>query len=254
MKKDEMTIKEFAKLANTTPRTLKYYESMDLFHPLRIEDNGYRIYSIYQLDEIASIQLLQSNGLSLQEIKGYLENPSPYNRYDLLSMQQKIIEKQKHQLEHQEKLVRLQYDLLDNYLKHKVDTVYEETTKRTHYFYTPYTISDEESLILQTIENDCINGITISRDSKSINGVFSYPLYKETKPMDKQQYLPLSFNRLIYVYYNSHPAQYQQVIELLEDYVDRHSLTITSDYFIISIYDDKQEHHIARIEVYVRKK
>ena len=64
----------FAQLAGMNKKTLQYYDEIGLFRPARVEANGYRYYSIFQLDRLALIAALKDLGLPLKEIKRYLDS------------------------------------------------------------------------------------------------------------------------------------------------------------------------------------
>ncbi|APX71753.1 MerR family transcriptional regulator [Companilactobacillus allii] len=63
-----LTITKFAQLANTTRRTLIYYDNKGIFHPIEIDKNGYRLYNYDQLYEITYILSLRKLGLSIKDI------------------------------------------------------------------------------------------------------------------------------------------------------------------------------------------
>lgn len=68
-----LQITEFARIAKTSRKTLQYYDELGLFRPARVGANGYRYYSIHQLDRLALIAALRDMGLPLKEIKTYLD-------------------------------------------------------------------------------------------------------------------------------------------------------------------------------------
>ncbi|MBQ7307339.1 MAG: MerR family transcriptional regulator [Clostridia bacterium] len=65
-------IGEFSHLSKTTIKTLRYYDSIDLFKPSKVEDNGYRYYTVFDLNKIALIKKLRNMGLSIESIKSFL--------------------------------------------------------------------------------------------------------------------------------------------------------------------------------------
>lgn len=77
MKGDKMMLKisEMAKLANTTRRTLIYYDEEGIFSPIKKSATGYRYYSYNQLYDLLFILSLKSLGLSLDEVKQIKTNP-----------------------------------------------------------------------------------------------------------------------------------------------------------------------------------
>ena len=64
-----LKISEMAKLANTTRRTLIFYDDQGIFSPIEKTDAGYRFYDYSQLYDLMFILGLRNLGLSLDEIK-----------------------------------------------------------------------------------------------------------------------------------------------------------------------------------------
>lgn len=75
-KTDLMTISQFAKIAGTTRRTLIFYDQQGIFKPAQIRDNGYRYYTYEQIYQMNFILGLRELGLSVEEIKDYLNDRS----------------------------------------------------------------------------------------------------------------------------------------------------------------------------------
>ena len=55
-------ITEFAKIAGMNRKTLQYYDEIGLFSPAYVAENGYRYYSLFQLDWLALIAVLRDLG------------------------------------------------------------------------------------------------------------------------------------------------------------------------------------------------
>lgn len=65
-----MTIKEFAKLCECNPQTLRYYDSIDLLKPVKVDEwSGYRYYDKEQAIDYVKIKNLQKAGFTIDEIK-----------------------------------------------------------------------------------------------------------------------------------------------------------------------------------------
>lgn len=67
------TIKEVAKSAGTTSRTLRHYDQIGLLEPTAIGDNGYRLYDASALIRLQRILALRDLGLSLPQIQQVLD-------------------------------------------------------------------------------------------------------------------------------------------------------------------------------------
>lgn len=66
-----MQISDLAKKTNTSPRSLRHYESSGLLTPLRTE-SGYRHYSEDHIDAVQKIRWLIGAGLNVKTIKEIL--------------------------------------------------------------------------------------------------------------------------------------------------------------------------------------
>lgn len=66
------TIKQVAKKAGTTSRTLRHYDQIDLLKPSAISENGYRLYDASALVRLQRILALRDLGMSLPQIRSVL--------------------------------------------------------------------------------------------------------------------------------------------------------------------------------------
>ena len=62
-----MNISKAAKATGLTPKTIRYYESMELITPAKRQDNGYRNYSDSHLREMSFIKHARELGFTLEE-------------------------------------------------------------------------------------------------------------------------------------------------------------------------------------------
>ena len=68
-----MTIKEFARLCDCNPQTLRYYDNIDLLKPVNVDSwTGYRYYDETQAKTFVKIRNLQKAGFSIDEIRALL--------------------------------------------------------------------------------------------------------------------------------------------------------------------------------------
>ncbi|MDF1797942.1 MAG: MerR family transcriptional regulator [Planctomycetota bacterium] len=71
-KKDLLKIGDFAALAGTNLRTLRYYEELGLLEPTMRSQGGFRYYRKTDVNRMDMIRRLQDLGLQLDEIRGLL--------------------------------------------------------------------------------------------------------------------------------------------------------------------------------------
>lgn len=96
----------FAELAGVNRRTLHYYDQIGLFSPDHTGENGYRYYSIYQLDRLALIVALRDLGVSLRDIQTCLASGDVGQMNRLLEEQDAEIARSIAQLERRRTLLR----------------------------------------------------------------------------------------------------------------------------------------------------
>ncbi len=97
-----LSIGEFSKICAVSTKTLRYYAEIGLIYPDEINpENGYRYYSIEQLETMLFINRLKSYNFSLEDIKTILElKASQYEKiYLSLIKKKKEIEKQVQEFE-----------------------------------------------------------------------------------------------------------------------------------------------------------
>ncbi len=92
-----LSIGEFSNICKVSTKTLRYYAEIGLILPDEINpENGYRYYSIEQLETMLFINRLKSYNFSLEEIKTILESEELLDEklYFALTKKKKEIEKQ----------------------------------------------------------------------------------------------------------------------------------------------------------------
>ena len=94
----EYTVNELAKISGVSVRTLHYYDQIGLLHPLRVEDNGYRIYGTAEVDHLQQILLYRELGMPLKKIRDILNMPD-LDKEKLLEEQLTALLERKKQLE-----------------------------------------------------------------------------------------------------------------------------------------------------------
>jgi len=111
---------EMAKLHNISKQTLIYYDNIDLFQPYDTDQiTGYRYYALEQSQELDVILFLKDSGMTLRQIKTYLQHETVSGRIRLLADQRKIVCEKINRLERIEK--RLTETLIS--LEKSVNTV-----------------------------------------------------------------------------------------------------------------------------------
>lgn len=69
-------MQKLANLAGISTRTLRYYDEINILKPARINSSGYRIYGQKEVDILQQILFYREMGVSLEQIKEILTDPS----------------------------------------------------------------------------------------------------------------------------------------------------------------------------------
>lgn len=87
------TTGKFAKMANVTERTIRYYDKIGLLKPSFVMENGYRQYSDKDFLKLQKIISLKQLGFSIEEIFPLLANDENTKLKDSFMLQSKLIDK-----------------------------------------------------------------------------------------------------------------------------------------------------------------
>lgn len=116
--KDRLTVGELAKLRNITAETLRHYDRVGLFKPDYVDENtGYRHYSIRQYEKLGTILELRQLGMTIEEIKRYLDNRNLNQSISILKEKYKELKEKIKELEALEKSTKEKIKHLENISK-----------------------------------------------------------------------------------------------------------------------------------------
>lgn len=108
-----LSIGEFSNICKVSTKTLRYYAEIGLILPEKINpENGYRYYSIKQLETMLFINRLKLYNFSLEEIKTILENEESKDEKLCLALDKKKKELDKKLQLYQNTLNQLDEDIL----------------------------------------------------------------------------------------------------------------------------------------------
>ena len=111
-----LTAGEFAKTAGTTKDTLFHYDDIGLFSPEIRAANGYRYYSVEQLETFDVIYILRELDMPLAQIRQYLEHRSPEAFLELLRQEEKIVQDKIRRLKQTRKWIQEKSQQVENCL------------------------------------------------------------------------------------------------------------------------------------------
>lgn len=111
---DKFTTGQFAKMCGVEKHVLFYYDEINLFKPEYTDKrNGYRYYNYYQYYTFVVISFLKELGMSLKDIKRYLDKRSPDLLLTVLDEQELMIKRDIERLKLSEAFIHHTRSILD---------------------------------------------------------------------------------------------------------------------------------------------
>ena len=94
MKKQFLSVKDIVQITGITPRTLHYYDRINLLNPSHKSENGYRVYDRNDLENLQTILFFKEMDLTLKEISDIMQLPKQEQHNKLEMHYQTLILKQ----------------------------------------------------------------------------------------------------------------------------------------------------------------
>lgn len=135
---------EFAKISSVNKQTLLFYDKIHLFSPAFVDEQGYRYYTFGQLDVFFTILALKTIGMSLEEIKAYIDTRTAETTQELF---EKCIKKTRSKMNELETLadeMKKKIELLERARGVSCGEIYIEHHNKQHIYCSSY-ISDDAS-------------------------------------------------------------------------------------------------------------
>lgn len=111
-----LTTGEFARLCGVSKHTLFHYDELGVFSPAVKAENGYRYYSMAQIDVFFVISTLKELDIPLREIKAYLDRRSPEELVRLLQGEARLLDEKIRRLRRMKELIRRKAELTESAL------------------------------------------------------------------------------------------------------------------------------------------
>ncbi|UOE95291.1 MerR family transcriptional regulator [Alkalihalobacillus sp. LMS39] len=153
-----LTTGQFAKLMRVSKDTLFHYDKLQIFSPEFIAENGYRYYSIYQSEVFYVITTLKELGMSLKEIKEYLNHKSPKEFISLLDKQADNLDKKIQHLKKVQNMIKQKSKLTKEAMKINTSVItFEERQKERFIVTEAKAITDEKNIYDSIFQHiDCL--------------------------------------------------------------------------------------------------
>lgn len=245
---------DFAKIMKVSKHTLFHYDEIGLFTPEVIGENGYRYYSVYQMETFDTILILKKLGMSLKEIKSFMEGRSTQQFLKVFDQKQKSIDQEIQRLETIKKWMNQRKEKIQYIQKCNFSTITIIHQPKRFYLYEEIKDSTSEKEFMLKI-NKMIDEIkeghdydiayiqkkeTIEKgiydDYHNVVLLMKSNALAETRIMPEGSYLT--------VYHKGHWKTIGEAYQRLAHYIEIHDLEIEGDYLEYNVIDNLIEKDI----------
>lgn len=138
-----MTTGELAKLMGITKETLFHYDEINLFCPALVTENGYRYYTVNQIELLDAILLLRELGMPLKEIRELLGSRSPEKMIEVFSAREERIRKEMTKLKNMKRWIARHKEKIETGLTVSADEIRVQKLPERYYLYSMIEGNDE---------------------------------------------------------------------------------------------------------------
>ena len=248
---------EFAKLCHVNKKTLFYYDDIDLFKPEKILENGYRCHSHTQLELLSAISSLKDMGMSLKEIKGFIDKRNAENVIKVLNYEVSQLEKEILKLKRNKERLLNKIKIIEEGIKYSNEIMLEEQEEEYLLISDPvdntkkhYDIENYISHINYCYDNDLGIGYSvgsiINKERLENENYLEYSYYftKVNRNICDENIIikPKGLYVVGYLhgYYDKAPKLYKELVE----YINKNNLIIIGDAYEQILIDEVVEKNI----------
>jgi len=131
-----LTVGELSKLTGVSKQAIRYYDSIGLLKPGRVDDNGYRYYEPMHVLYLNSIMRLKQLGCSLEEAQRYIAGRDIGDVRNMLVVRRDLAEKKIQELQHALEALNMQISQVDEGLSaRELEGVHIRTQPERYFVY-----------------------------------------------------------------------------------------------------------------------
>lgn len=273
--KDLIKISKMAAMHGISRQTLILYDKNGLLKPAYINEAGYRFYSVLQIPYLREICFLKGIGISLTQIRSYLQNRTIASMQDLLEEREQVIEEEIEQLDQQREYLRQRKSLFAHMStkSRNVNHPIIEWIPERKVVFSPYPDDrmDKSKLHLtlmeaweQLIDHDMLPSsgfgslirLSSIRGEDPLRGAGSIIILPFYNDIDDVDLITLPAGEYVTMYKYSMPYDTDPARQLL-DWMDENGYEPAGDIVDMCLldaifYDDQHQEDFCRLEVLVR--
>lgn len=119
-----MKINQVEELVGITKKNIRFYEEQGLISPDRNPENGYREYSLKDVEELQKVKLLRRLGVSIEKIRQIQEGKLSFD--DGMAEHMKQLSAEQHELEMMKEICKMLSEQVDSLEELRPDQYFDE--------------------------------------------------------------------------------------------------------------------------------
>ncbi|MFR5602427.1 MAG: MerR family transcriptional regulator [Lachnospiraceae bacterium] len=261
-----LTTGEFAKLTGVSKHTLFHYDEIGLFSPAIRLENGYRYYTISQLDLFSAIGTLKEIDMPLSQIKEYLDHRSPDSLIALLEQERKNLDKKIRHLEQTRYWMSQKTELIKQILSIDTSLIRQQFTPKQYLILSHNPGSDERELsqhigelLKQCEDMDTKSPYNIGFIQygeslrKQVFGDYKTFYLQFPAPPRNHPYVTRPEGNYLHAWHSGHWKNISDSYKRLFDHANEHGLVLDEQFYEDDLLDELTvsglEHYLTQISV-----
>lgn len=265
MKEKLLTCGTFAKICGIEKHVLFHYDDINLFKPVYVNDKGYRYYSYHQYDTFKVIMALKKLGMSLNDIKVYLDSRNPQLFLELLDQQENKITEYINELQQIHEMIKNFKTLTNDALKIDPQEIKIKYFEQSNLLLsanlentTPKGFADFMQDYTSFIESNNIItgefvGIIITIDNIKNNQMYNYShLFTAANKATQKNFIKKAGNYLCGYHHGSYSGlsnSYQRILNYAKENKIKLGKYAFEEYIIFDISEAKEDNYLTRISM-----
>lgn len=267
-----MTTGEFADLCDVKKQTLFHYDDIGLLEPEYKNENGYRYYSIQQAEAYSMIDMLKEIGMSLTEIKSFLQSKNTKKITDLLTEKEKLVEIKIRKMERIQHLIKDQKKQIEEASQLDLDRFIVENMEAEQIVLSEnilnYSHKDITKMIIsfmKYVKQGEINvenwGALIRREQIETGDYLNYSnFYLRENQLHLTETFIKKAGKYVIGYHKGSYMNTYKTYEKIKDYLDKEGYRICGDsfeeylYLMDGISSGVETNYVIRIMIEVEEK
>ncbi|MDR1800817.1 MAG: MerR family transcriptional regulator [Lachnospiraceae bacterium] len=245
-----LSIKKFAKITGIKETTLRYFDEMGLFSPMKKGDQGYRYYAPTQIITINELRLFKDLSLTLKEMCQITKDKTPEKILQEFVKKEEVVRVELERIRRQHEVLATRIRLMQIGQNEKNISVREAFMDERHYALGPKNDFGLDSKFYDTFMNFCSQADRYHIDLRfPIGGLFDSLENFIAKPSQPDYYFSVDpegpetkpAGNFLVAYVRGYYGEPGDVAERVQKYIKERHLNTEGPVYMVYVLDEIAE-------------